>query len=77
MSDPLSQTVTEQQPLTITTVAERPELADELDEVRDAWPEFMGHDRLANAFFFRVQEVFPEFCVVATAPDGTIVARGR
>nr|WP_222851736.1 hypothetical protein [Phytoactinopolyspora mesophila] len=63
--------------LTITAVAERPELAGRMYEIRDSWPEFMGHDKLANALLNQVSLVFPEYCVVATTDDNTLVARGR
>jgi GNAT superfamily N-acetyltransferase len=63
--------------LTITTLAERPELISRIYEVQDTWPQFMGHDVLANALFHRVAADFPQFCVMATDQDGTPVARGR
>jgi GNAT superfamily N-acetyltransferase len=63
--------------LTITTVAERPEYIDRIYELDDSWPEFMGHDKLANALFNQVPEAFPDYCVVATDEAGRLVARGR
>jgi hypothetical protein len=45
--------------------------------VKDAWPEFIGHELVANALFNRAARSFPRFCVVGTAPDGTVVASGR
>lgn len=63
--------------VTITTLAERPELASRIYEIRDRWPVFMGQDKLANALFHQVASTFPEHCVVATTEDGTLVARGR
>jgi hypothetical protein len=63
--------------LQITTLAERPELIGRVYEVQDTWPQFMGHDVLANALFHRVAADFPQFCVMATDQDGTPVARGR
>ena len=61
----------------ITTLAERPHLVERIYDVKDAWPEVMGHDLVANALFNRVARSFPRFCVVGTAPDGTVVASGR
>jgi hypothetical protein len=61
----------------IATLVERPELADRVYDVHDEWPEFMGQDPLANALFNRIAHVFPSYCVMATAEDGTIVARAR
>ena len=63
--------------VTITTLAERPELISRIYEVQDTWPQFMGHGVLANALFHRVATDFPQFCVMATDQDGTPVARGR
>jgi GNAT superfamily N-acetyltransferase len=63
--------------LTISTLAERPELVDRVYEVEDTWPAFMAGDALANALFHRVAQDFPEFCVLATDEDGVPVARGR
>lgn len=63
--------------LTITTVAERPEYIQRTYELESSWPEFMGHDKLANALFNQVPEVFPDYCVVATNEAGNLVARGR
>ena len=64
--------------VTIQTLVARPDLVDRLYGIEDTWPEFMGHDPLANALFNRVAPTFPRFCVVATTvPDGAIVARGR
>lgn len=63
--------------LTITTLAERPELIERVYDVEDAWPPFMSGDPVANALFHRVAEDFPQYCVMATDADGTPVARGR
>jgi GNAT superfamily N-acetyltransferase len=63
--------------LTITTLAERPELIERVYDIEDNWPAFMSGDALANAMFHRVAGDFPEFCVMATDEDGTPVARGR
>lgn len=61
----------------ITTLVERPEYVTRVYEMDDPWPEFMGKDPVANALFHRVGQEFPEYCVIATLPDGTPVARGR
>jgi GNAT superfamily N-acetyltransferase len=63
--------------LTITTLAERPELIEHVYDVEDPWPAFMGGDALGNALFHRVAADFPQYCVMATDEDGTPVARGR
>ncbi|HEY3872919.1 MAG TPA: hypothetical protein VGM10_31470 [Actinocrinis sp.] len=63
--------------LTITTLAERPELIERVYDIEDTWPAFMGADAVANALFHRVAGDFPQYCVMATEADGTPVARGR
>jgi GNAT superfamily N-acetyltransferase len=63
--------------LTITTLAERPELIERVYDVEDTWPAFMGGDALGNALFHRVAADFPHYCVMAVDEDGTPVARGR
>jgi GNAT superfamily N-acetyltransferase len=61
----------------ITTLAQRPEYVTRIYEMDDPWPEFMAKDPAANALFHRVGAEFPEYCLIATLPDGTPVARGR
>ncbi|RBL82136.1 N-acetyltransferase, partial [Streptomyces cavourensis] len=61
--------------LHITTLAERPELAEALDRMPDTWPEFVLEDLVGWANFPRIAVEFPEFVLVATGPDGSVVAR--
>jgi GNAT superfamily N-acetyltransferase len=60
----------------ITTLAQRPELADKL-WFPDAWPIFMQKDLVANALFGRIHETFAEFTLVATDEAGDVVARAE
>lgn len=60
----------------LSTVADRPDLTGRLYELPNVWPEFLGHDPVANAFLYRVAYDFPQHCVVATDGD-RIVAHGR
>lgn len=63
--------------ITITTVAERPELKPLLWEMPDSWPAFMDHDPIADALFGLVASAYLDLVVVATSDvDGTIVAHG-
>ncbi|GAA1949964.1 N-acetyltransferase [Kitasatospora viridis] len=62
--------------LTITTLAERPEYTDRLWQMPDSWVPFMLNDPVAGACLGQVPDVFPEFVLIATEPDGTLVARG-
>ncbi|TGZ09512.1 N-acetyltransferase [Streptomyces rhizosphaericola] len=61
--------------LRITTLAERPELAQALDRMPDTWPEFVLEDVVGWANFPRIAAEFPEFVLVATGPDGSVAAR--
>ncbi|WP_432883744.1 N-acetyltransferase [Kribbella sp. CA-245084] len=58
-------------PLEITTVADRPELANADVDVR-GWPEFMRHNRVSEAYFGQVPSAFPETCLIATEGDRVI-----
>ncbi|MGW1818073.1 N-acetyltransferase [Streptomyces sp. NPDC002125] len=60
----------------ITTLAARPELAGALQEMPDTWPEFVLEDLVGWANFPRIAVEFPEFVLVATGPEGDVVARG-
>ncbi|MDW4914889.1 hypothetical protein [Streptomyces californicus] len=59
----------------ITTLAERPELAGALNGMPDTWPEFVLEDIVGWANFPRIAVEFPQYVLVATDPEGTVVAR--
>ncbi|MGH3501876.1 MAG: N-acetyltransferase, partial [Nocardioidaceae bacterium] len=61
----------------ISSLADRPELVSRLHEIGVSWPTYMSKDPVDAALHDRVLEVFPEHCVVATGPDGTVVGHGR
>ncbi|WP_405798612.1 N-acetyltransferase [Streptomyces sp. NBC_01506] len=60
--------------LTVTTLAERPELVDPMWQMLDTWPEFMLHDPVGWNVG-RIATELPEFALVGTDEEGTIVAR--
>lgn len=63
--------------ITITSVAERPELRDLVWEMPDSWPEFLDHDLVAEALFGAVASEYLDLALVATDDtDGSIVAHG-
>lgn len=62
--------------LTITTLADRPELAAALTAMPDTWPEFIGNDPVGWAHYPRLASTFPAHTVVATDDAGEVVARG-
>ncbi|MGW7431951.1 N-acetyltransferase [Streptomyces sp. NPDC054861] len=61
--------------LNITTLAERPELEGPMWRMLDLWPEFMLHDPIGWANIGRIVGELPEYVLVATDPEGTVVAR--
>ncbi|MEV5979257.1 N-acetyltransferase [Streptomyces sp. NPDC052114] len=64
--------------LTITTLAERPELAGPLWSMAEDWPEFILHDPVGWSLIGRIVADLPEYVLVATDADagGKVVARG-
>ncbi|MFE1346621.1 N-acetyltransferase [Streptomyces sp. NPDC058757] len=64
------------QELTITTLAERPELEGPMWSMKDLWPEFMMYDPIGWSHMGRIVRDFPEYVLVATDSSGTVVARG-
>jgi len=65
---------------TITTVAERPEIAAELAAVaRQAWPRFMldGHNEAIRRFWPRLATDFPEYQFAFCDADGSVMAAGH
>ncbi|MFD5896787.1 N-acetyltransferase [Streptomyces sp. NPDC060366] len=61
--------------LTVTTLAERPELVGPMWQMLDTWPEFMLHDPVGWANIGRIVAELPEFTLVGTDEEGTVVAR--
>jgi GNAT superfamily N-acetyltransferase len=57
----------------IFTVAERPDLAERLDELDDPWPEFMNHDPVVRRFFPQLYERFRDFQFVLYEPSDDVV----
>lgn len=62
-------------PIQISTLDVRPELASRIWDFPESWPEFVTKDPVAGTLFDRVPEEFPQYCVVAT-DGGRVVARG-
>ncbi|MGW8995540.1 N-acetyltransferase [Streptomyces zhihengii] len=61
--------------LTITTLAERPGLKDALWRMLDTWDEFVTQDPVGWANIGRIVAELPEYVLVATDPEGEVVAR--
>lgn len=63
--------------ITVTTVAERPELAGRLWDFPDSWPGFVQEDLVSWAHYMRIPVEFPECVLVATDDEsGAVIARG-
>ncbi|MEV8401282.1 N-acetyltransferase [Streptomyces niveus] len=61
--------------LTVTTLAERPHLIDPMWRMADTWPEFMLHDPVGWANIGRIVAELPQYVLVGTDEEGTVVAR--
>ncbi|MFD7082633.1 N-acetyltransferase [Streptomyces sp. NPDC002181] len=59
----------------ITTLAQRPELAGRLWDMKDTWPEFARYDSTATLLYPRMVEELADHVLVATDGDA-VIARG-
>jgi hypothetical protein len=63
---------------TLHTLAERPDLIRETDHMNGAgWPEFMLHDPVADKYFGRLYDTFPQYQVIFLDPQGKVIAGGN
>lgn len=63
-----------QMTLTISVLADRPDLADAMWDMPTSWPEFMRHDPIGGLFYNNVQTRFAAFVLVAQDGAGEVVA---
>lgn len=56
-------------PLTISVLADRPDLAEPMWDMPNSWPEFMRHDPIGGLFYGNVETRFAEFVLVAQDLD--------
>jgi hypothetical protein len=61
-------------PLTISVLADHPELADPMWDMPNSWPEFMRHDPIGGLFYGNVETRFAEFVLIAQDDVGEVVA---
>jgi GNAT superfamily N-acetyltransferase len=61
-------------PLTISVLADRPDLAEAMWDMPNSWPEFMRHDPIGGLFYSNVETRFAEFVLVAQDDTGQVVA---
>ncbi|GHE49504.1 N-acetyltransferase [Streptomyces vinaceus] len=59
----------------ITTLAQRPELAERLWDMKDTWPQFAQHDPIAWLLYPRMVAELADYVLVATDGDA-VIARG-
>ena len=60
--------------LTISVLAERPDLVDALWGMENTWPEFMRHDPIGGLFYRNVEERFADYVLVGQDDAGEVVA---
>jgi hypothetical protein len=60
--------------LTISVLADRPDLDEALAEWESPWPEFMRHDPVGNTYY-ALSESFAEYILVAQDGTGRVVAK--
>jgi GNAT superfamily N-acetyltransferase len=61
-------------PLTISVLADRPDLAEAMWDMPSSWPEFMRHDPIGGLYYSNVETRFAEFVLVAQENAGEVVA---
>ena len=62
--------------LTISILADRPDLAQAMWDMPTSWPEFMRHDPIGGLFYNNIETRFSEFVLVAQDEAGEVVACG-
>ena len=60
--------------LTISVLADRPDLAEAMWDMDSPWPEFMRHDPIGGLFYSNVEERFSEFVLVGQDDAADVVA---
>lgn len=61
-------------PLTISVLADRPDLVDAMWDMPNSWPEFMRHDPIGGLFYGNVETRFAPFVLVAQDASDEVVA---
>lgn len=62
--------------MSISTLAERPELAGDVQSLKQDWPAFMLHDLLGDRFYVDARQDYADYILVAhsAAPSGGVLA---
>lgn len=61
--------------LTVVTLAERPDLIDEMWSLPNTWPVFMRQDPVANLYYGKLVEAFPEHQLVALDERSRVIGK--
>ncbi len=61
-------------PLTISVLADRPDLVGPMWDMDNSWPEFMRHDPIGGLFYGNVESRFAEYVLVAQDEADEVVA---
>src|SRR4028119_1672801 len=56
----------------IVTLAQRPDLAEAMWRMENTWPTYMLNDPVADVYYHRLADAFPEFQLVLEGEDGVI-----
>ena len=63
-------------PITISVLADRPDLVEPMWAMPNSWPEFMRHDPIGGLYYSHVDSRFAGFVLVAQDDEGEVVACG-
>ena len=60
--------------LTISVLADRPDLANAMWDMPKSWPEFMRHDPIGGLYYSNVETRFPEYVLVAQEANEVVAS---
>jgi GNAT superfamily N-acetyltransferase len=63
-------------PLTVSVLADHPDLVEPMWAMPNSWPEFMRHDPIGGLYYANVETRFADFVLVAQDDAGEVVACG-
>lgn len=61
--------------MTVVTLAERPDLRDEMWSLPNTWPTFMRQDPIGNLYYGKLAESFPELQLLALDEQSTVIGK--
>jgi hypothetical protein len=63
--------------LTISVLADRPDLVEAFWDMPSSWPEFMRHDPIGGLFYSNIESRFAEYVLVGQDESGEVVAQAH